>query len=78
MSTVKQYWALTAAHCFDAYPNAGTTALLVGDHNLQSGTDTKWARVYPVASYYKHQNYIADGNINDVALVRTGDYIRYK
>jgi trypsin len=76
--TVKQNWIITAAHCLDAFPNAATTAVLVGDHDISTGTDTKWAAVYKVQSYIKHYGYRAENNINDIALIRTTNYIRYK
>lgn len=74
---MKQNWAVTAAHCFDAFPNASSTALLVGDHDISVGTDTKWAAAYAVLSYIKHAYYNSDTNVNDIALVRTKDYIRF-
>lgn len=75
---VRQHWAVSAAHCFDAYPTATTTALLVGDHDTSIGTDTKWAAAYVLASYIKHPNYDANTNVNDIALVKTREFIRFK
>ncbi|CRK95821.1 CLUMA_CG009273, isoform A [Clunio marinus] len=74
---VTQNWALTAAHCFAAYPTASTIGLLVGDHDLKSGSDTIWAALYQLQSYKKHEKYNIETNANDIALARTKTYIKF-
>lgn len=75
---VSQFWAVTAAHCFDAYPNVRTSGLLAGDHDLTTGSDTIWAALYLLEKYVKHQNYNPETKTNDIALVKTRDYIKFK
>lgn len=75
---VTQNWAITAAHCFDAYRKVGTSALLVGDHDLTTGSDTIWAALYLLQSYIKHGSYNAETNANDIALIKTLNYIKFK
>lgn len=68
---------MTAAHCFDAFPSVDTSALLVGDHDVTTGADTKWAAAYALASYLKHPGYNVDTSWNDIALVKTKLYVRF-
>ena len=68
---------MSAAHCFDAFPNVDTSVLLVGDHDTTTGTETKWASANTLASYVKHPGYVADTSLNDVALIRTKFYVRF-
>lgn len=57
---ITQKNAISASHCFDAYPNVATTALLVGDHDLSTGAETIWSVAYLLQSYKKHIGYNAD------------------
>lgn len=50
----------------------------VGDWDVTTNSDTKWARNYAVAQFIKHPSYRADGNVNDFALVRTVNYVKFK
>jgi trypsin len=69
---------VTAAHCFDAYSNVRTTGLLTGDHDLTTGSDTIWAALYLLEKYIKHENYNPETNANDIALMKTREYIKFK
>jgi secreted trypsin-like serine protease len=75
---VSQFWSVTAAHCIDANPYTSRVGLLVGDWDTTTGSDTKWAKVYSIASFIKHPSYNVNGNVNDVALVKTNNYIKFK
>lgn len=75
---VSQFFAITASHCFDAYPNTATIALLVGDHDTSIGSETIWAAVYLLQYYKKHNEYNSETNSNDIALMKTRDYIRFR
>lgn len=76
--SVTQNWALTAAHCFVAFPNAATTAIITGDHDLSTGSDTIWAAAYRIQRYIKHATFNPETNVNDIALARTVEYIKFK
>lgn len=75
---MSQKWAVSAAHCFDAFPNVDNSLLLVGEHDTRTGTETPWAAAYYIQRYIKHSQYNSDGNINDIAMINTRDYIRFK
>lgn len=75
---VSQFWSVSAAHCFDAYPNIRTSALLVGDHDLTTGSETAWSSLYLLEAYIKHKSYDSETNANDIALVKTRSYIKFK
>lgn len=76
--SVNQYWALSAAHCFVAFPLAASTLLLVGDHDLRSGSETIWSAGYLLQSYIKHRDYSSETNANDIALIKIRGYIKFK
>ena len=52
--------------------------MLVGDWDITTNSDTKWARSYAVAQLIRHPNYRATDNANDFALVRTVNYVKFK
>lgn len=66
--------ALTAAHCLKGRRIANTT-LLVGDHNLKSGTDTTYAKLMLISTFTLHPSYNELAKTDDIALVRTVDQI---
>lgn len=76
--SVSQRFAVTAAHCVDAAPIISKNALLAGDHDISTGTDTKWSMVYAVHSFIKHPTYNSNTNKDDIALVKTVKDIRFK
>lgn len=75
---VSQFWSLTAAHCIDSQPLTSNSVLLVGDWDTTSGTDTRWAKVHRIASFIKHPGYNSINNLNDIGLVKTVDYVKFK
>ncbi|CAO1358832.1 unnamed protein product [Diamesa serratosioi] len=74
---ISQFWILSAAHCFIAYPNLANIGALVGDHDKSTGNDTIFAALYRIASVIKHELYNSTTGNNDIALVRTSEYIKY-
>ncbi|XP_053689581.1 venom serine protease-like [Sabethes cyaneus] len=66
--------ALTAAHCLSGR-SISNTALLVGDHNMKSGTDTSFAKLMLISTFTINSAYNAQAKTNDIALVRTTDQI---
>ncbi|XP_001861527.2 venom serine protease 34 [Culex quinquefasciatus] len=67
---ITNYHALTAAHCplGRSITNLG---LLVGDHDITSGTDTSYAALHRLASIRSHESYSTVTKQNDIAIVRT-------
>ncbi|XP_055528002.1 venom serine protease-like [Wyeomyia smithii] len=68
--------ALTAAHCLTGR-QISATALLVGDHDLSTGTDTPYAKLMVISTFTIHSAYRAQPSANDIALVRTRDEIQF-
>ncbi|XP_058832231.1 venom serine protease 34-like [Topomyia yanbarensis] len=67
---ITNYHAVTAAHCPFGF-SISNLALLVGDHNITSGTDTTYAALHRVASIKIHESYNMTTKLNDIAIVRT-------
>lgn len=68
---------MSATHCFIAYPNLGNIGALVGDHDKSTGDDTIFAGLYKISQVIKHELYDSNSGNNDIALVRTTNYMRY-
>uniref|UniRef100_A0A182QNQ3 Peptidase S1 domain-containing protein n=1 Tax=Anopheles farauti TaxID=69004 RepID=A0A182QNQ3_9DIPT len=69
-------FALTAAHCL-LQRTTNDTVLLVGDHNIKTGTDTSYSQVYLVAQFMPHSGFTVKPMANDIALVRTQQPIQF-
>lgn len=76
--SVNQNWALGAAHCSVAFPGVSSTLLLVGDHDLRSGSETIWSAGYLLQTFVMHPYYNSETSTNDIALIKTVDYIKFK
>uniref|UniRef100_A0A1Q3FQZ4 Putative venom serine protease 34 n=1 Tax=Culex tarsalis TaxID=7177 RepID=A0A1Q3FQZ4_CULTA len=66
--------ALTASHCLTGRQIA-RTALLVGDHNMTSGTDTSYTKLMRISTFTTHPSYNETAKTDDIALVRTVEQI---
>ncbi|XP_053680908.1 venom serine protease-like [Anopheles nili] len=73
---VTNEYALTAAHCL-LQRATNDTVLLVGDHNLKTGSDTSYSQVYVLAQFLSHSGFTLKPVANDIALVRTQQPIQY-
>ncbi|KAK4884987.1 hypothetical protein RN001_001258 [Aquatica leii] len=69
-SLIATRYALTAAHCV-INESIKTFALLVGDHNLNSGTDTASAALFLLEDFIAHPDYNLTSRENDIAVVKT-------
>ncbi|XP_053680907.1 venom serine protease-like [Anopheles nili] len=71
---VTDRFVLTAAHCLldRTIPNTG---VLVGDQNINTGTDTSYSVLMLVSSFVPHPSYNPTAKENDIALVRTTNTI---
>ncbi|XP_019539639.2 venom serine protease isoform X1 [Aedes albopictus] len=67
---ISNYYALSAAHCL-LLRTVDDTALLVGDHNLTTGSDTGYAQAYVIAQFLSHPGFTTQPVSNDIALIRT-------
>ncbi|XP_058460908.1 venom serine protease-like [Malaya genurostris] len=66
--------SLTAAHCVSGR-SISNSALLVGDHNMKTGTDTAYAKAMLISTFTVNSAYDSKTKTNDIALVRTTDQI---
>ena len=53
----------------------GSYGALVGDHDKSIGTDTIYAALYRLATVIKHELYNSNTGNNDIALVKTSNYM---
>ncbi|XP_055625772.1 venom serine protease-like [Toxorhynchites rutilus septentrionalis] len=73
---IAENYAITAAHCV-LQRTIDDTVLLVGDHNLTTGSDTPYARPYVLAQFLAHPGFSNRPVSNDIALIRTLQRIQY-
>lgn len=71
MFKVHERYILTAAHCFSQYNNPATIGILVGDHDITTGADTKYSSLYKASSIIRHEQYNTNTKANDIALLLT-------
>lgn len=75
---VQQRYVLTAAHCVapdSDHENGNAFYILVGDHDITTGSDTKYSQLYYVEEVRRHQQFDQAGFEHDIALLRTTDDI---
>lgn len=51
--------------------------MLVGDHNLTTGSDTPYAQAYIIAQFLSHPGFTTQPVSNDIALIRTLQPIQF-
>ncbi|XP_053670994.1 venom serine protease-like [Anopheles nili] len=75
---ITNYHAVTAAHCYmgRSLPNL---ALLVGEHDIKTGSETPYTALLLLASIKIHEGYnsAATSSSNDIAIVRTRSEILF-
>ncbi|XP_063709016.1 uncharacterized protein LOC134837564 [Culicoides brevitarsis] len=75
---ISPFHVVSAAHCyFDSLSNPSNVAILVGDHDHSIGQDTKFAALYLVEKITKHENYHPLTHVNDIALLKTSNEIKF-
>ncbi|XP_045472103.1 venom serine protease 34-like [Harmonia axyridis] len=75
-SIISERFALTAAHCV-VDKKVENIVLLVGEHNVSSGTDTPYAKVYSLDKFIINPDYNVKTQKNDIALVKTKSDIEF-
>ncbi|XP_030750819.1 venom serine protease-like [Sitophilus oryzae] len=71
---ISDRYLLTAAHCVYGI-SARNIAVLVGDHNISTGTDTPYAALYLINGYVIHPSYNFSTYENDVGIIQTSSQI---
>ncbi|XP_046387198.1 venom serine protease-like [Ischnura elegans] len=69
---VSSRYAVTAAHCLFEKDFPKGLGLLVGDHDLTSGSDTPSAKLYRISETVTHPDYVKQTMANDIAVVKVG------
>ncbi|QES02365.1 MULTISPECIES: serine protease [Streptomyces] len=63
-------YVLTAAHCLTgSYSSPSRVGVLLGDHDLTTGSDSPHAVLAPPARFFPHPEYDPETQRNDIALV---------
>ncbi|MFF3749505.1 serine protease [Streptomyces sp. NPDC002018] len=70
-SLISDTYVLTAASCLRGKA-PGTTAVLLGDRDTASGTETPFAALYPVGRWIIHPSFVPASARNDIAVVQLG------
>jgi len=70
---ISRRYALTAAHCVHDR-NASELGLLVGEHDITTGSETDAAFLYGIKKFILHP-YTDNEKVNDIALVKTKEKI---
>nr|AUI10838.1 putative PQM protease precursor [Amaurobius ferox] len=69
-SIINENWIVTAAHCFDQPLDVKNYKAYVGLHSILK-TNEPTVQKHEIAQVFIHEDYKADGNANDIALVKT-------
>lgn len=71
---ISKRYSVTAAHCIaDRDSDPMGIGLLVGDHDVATGSDTTSAKLYKIVETIIHPDYVNEKQGNDIALVKVGD-----
>ncbi|XP_072756479.1 venom serine protease 34 isoform X2 [Anoplolepis gracilipes] len=73
---ISQRHVLTAAHCL-TNRNTSNVGVLVGDHDLSTGSDTNATHLYKVSKLDIHPLYNDESLENDIAMVTTDSIISF-
>lgn len=68
--------AISAAHC-SLGRRITRMALLVGEHNVTTGTETAYTALHLIASFLRHPKYNSTTNANDIAIITTATTIKF-
>ncbi|KAG7213954.1 hypothetical protein KM043_003147 [Ampulex compressa] len=73
---ISNRYILTAAHCV-VKRNIESVILLIGGHNITVGNKSNVAKYFKVEKFIIHPAYDRSNNQNDIAIVKTADYISF-
>lgn len=62
--------AISAAHC-SLGRKITRMAIIVGEHNVSTGTETAYTAIHLIASFLRHPRYNSTSNANDIAIITT-------
>lgn len=67
---------MTAAHCVTGQ-TAGNLNVVVGDHDVSTGSENNSTVVHSIKTLIPHANYNSATGQNDIALIRLNEDIKY-
>lgn len=73
---ISEKYILGAAHCVNVL-KLGSIVALVGDHNINTGSETPYSAVYLISSVIIHPSYNSNSKQNDIALFMTNKDILF-
>ncbi|XP_017784093.1 PREDICTED: venom serine protease-like [Nicrophorus vespilloides] len=73
---ISKRYAVTANHCL-VDKVATDLGLLVGDHDLSTGTETTHAALYTLEKFVSHPSYNNRTNRNDIAILKTQNVMEF-
>ncbi|XP_055837857.1 venom serine protease-like [Episyrphus balteatus] len=76
-SIISHRIVLTVTHCVRLFPKPAESIIVVGDHDLSSSTESKYAATYEIVSFIEHPNYNATNNLNDISIIVTRGNIEW-
>lgn len=68
--------AISAAHC-SLGRKITRMAIVVGEHNVTTGTETAYTALHLIASFLRHPKYNSSSNANDISIITTVTTIRF-
>ncbi|XP_063905604.1 venom serine protease-like [Zophobas morio] len=75
-SLISVHYALTSAYCLRGQVPTNV-ALLVGDHDVSTGSDTSAAALYRISDFFQHPGYNIMDESNNIAVLKTSTPIRF-
>nr|XP_023024378.1 venom serine protease-like [Leptinotarsa decemlineata] len=75
-SIISNRYVITAAHCL-LHVKRENLGILVGDRSISTGFDTVATYLYKVSAWEMHPNFNSESLVNDIALLRTTQDIRF-
>jgi len=75
-TVVSSRYVVTAAHCLRV-TTVSNTAIVVGEHNIMTGSDTNYTAVSLAKRFVEHPSYSNITNLNDIGLVESSTTILF-
>ncbi|XP_011706495.1 PREDICTED: venom serine protease 34-like, partial [Wasmannia auropunctata] len=74
---ISNTYILTAAHCIEGKDPKSEIAVIVGEHDTSTGSDTDATKIFAVIGCVIHPKYNNKNNLNDIAVCKINGNIEY-